>query len=123
MADYDPPPRERPAGRKHGTKNKFSSATIARDIQEMALCGLSLAGGAKYFQKVAQTHPGEFLNFIGRFAAPKDNSGNAGGLTFQVVNLVGNGTPTPGVLHSPIVTDIAPQRPLRLVETTDGGTP
>lgn len=117
MAAYEPSPRA--GGRKPGTKNKFSSATISRDIKEMHLVALGLVGGAKYLAKIAQQDPELFLSSLGRCILTKDDGGSGPGLTLQVVQLVGNGAPTPGVLSSPIAADMAPQRPLRLIETSE----
>lgn len=117
MAESERPQRERTGGRKHGEKNKYSAATISRDLRDMAIASLHFVGGVKYLAQVAKEEPAAYLSFLTKCLIKDDNSG-AGGVTFQVVNLVGNGTPTPGVLNSPIAGDIAPQRPLRLVDSS-----
>lgn len=109
------------AGRKPGAKNRYSSATIGRDILEHVHTYLYVVGPQKYFRDLHKKQPAVFAQFV--LAAMKNAEPNeTPAITFQIVQLTANGaSAVPGVLNSPIAANIAPQRGhLQLVQQIDG---
>lgn len=104
------------AGRKPGAKNRYSAATISRDIKEAIHAALYLDGGpTKYFRDLKKRRPDLFVMLVGK-ALMKDDDSSVGGLVINVVQLNSPAVPTPGVLASNMPEHIAPQRHLRLVD-------
>ena len=68
-------PGEHRGGRKAGTPNK-----INRQLKEMILEALDLAGGVSYLQEQARTSPGPFLALVGK-VLPMTVAGPSGELT------------------------------------------
>jgi hypothetical protein len=114
MSDYERPTYT--GGRKPGQKNKYSAATISRDIREAIHTALYIDGNpTQYFRWLKEKRPDLFVQLIGK-ALMKDDESSVGGLVINVVQLTANGAgPVPGVLNSPIAEHISPQRHLQLV--------
>lgn len=107
------------AGRKPGQKNRYSAATISRDIREAIHTALYVDGNpVQYFRWLKEKKPELFVHLIGK-ALMKEDESSVGGLVINVVQLSANGAaPVAGVLNSPILEHIEP-RHLQLVHSTD----
>jgi hypothetical protein len=109
------------AGRKPGQRNRYSMATMTRDICEAIHASLYIDGNpTQYFRDLKKKNPALYLQAVLLLAKKGDVDANAGGLVINVVQLSTSPQPTPGVLASPVAEHIAPQRRLELVERTGG---
>lgn len=113
MSDYDPPVYR--GGRKPGQKNKYSIATMTRDICEAIHTSLYIDGNpTKFFRDLKKNQPALYMQAV-LALMKKGDAAEVGGITINVVQLTSPAVPTPGVLCSPIAEHVAPQRHLQLV--------
>lgn len=101
--------RSPPPKRKPGTKNKCSSATISMDLRIAGLASFNMLGGIRYLVKVAKSNPAAYLAFMAKLIKT-DDGGDAQGLNIIVQQINIGALPIPGVLNSPILEHVSPQR-------------
>ncbi len=113
--------RAPPPHRKPGQKNRVSSSTISLELRLAALASFNFVGAQKYLIKVAKTNPAAYLTFLAK-CIKQDDGNEVAGLTIRVQQLVVAAGPVPGVLNSPVIEHMAPQRLLAAngVEVIDG---
>lgn len=113
MAEFDAPVNR--GGRKPGQKNKYSIATMTRDICEAIHTSLYIDGNpTQFFRDLKRKQPALYMQAV-LALMKKGDAAEVGGITINVVSLTSPDVPTPGVLCSPIAEHIAPQRRLSLV--------
>lgn len=119
MADKSVPGNR--AGRKPGQRNRYSSATISRELMEAFHASLYVGTNPiKYCVDLRKKHPTKYADLFG-IVMKRAEVEQAAEAIFQIVQLTANGAlAVPGVLNSPIAANIAPQRHLQLVEQATG---
>lgn len=90
-------------GRKPGTKNEYSSATISRDIRESIHAALQFDGGpVRFWRQLKLKKPDVFAHCVIKALVRNDESPLMG-LNLVVQQLiVADARPIPGVLQSPV---------------------
>lgn len=114
MSD-EPVPGNR-AGRKPGQRNRYSTATISRELMEAFHASLYVGTNPiKYLVDLRKKQPGKYADLFG-IVMKRAEVEQAAEAVYHILKLTAEGAqPTPGVLASPIVENVAPQRRLRLV--------
>jgi hypothetical protein len=84
------------------------------ELRVAGLASFNMVGGIKYLMRVAKSNPAAYLAFMSKLIKTEDG-GDAQGLNIIVQQINVGALPIPGVLNSPVVEHIAPQRPLQLV--------
>lgn len=118
MADK-PVPGNR-AGRKPGQRNRYSSATISRELMEAFHASLYVGTNPiKYCVDLRKKNPSKYADLFG-IVMKRAEVEQAAEAIFQIVQLTANGAlSVPGVLNSPVAANIERGRRLELVQTVE----
>jgi hypothetical protein len=94
---------------------RLTPDSMSRELRELVFMSFNLVEPVRYLAWLATEHPAVYAGYVQK-ALIRDDESKVAGLTITVQQIVSEATPTPGVLASPIVGHIAPQRHLALVE-------